>query len=224
MDPDALRLMLGLLFADGYLSRTKTPRSYAYRATFLGGMGEMELLEEKLAEVRKCLGTVAKIDSFTVGRKSQPEPGVIKKSGTKVYRFRIASFQLEPLWRLLHPRGYREITSALVELLGARAAAWLWSENVRILSEEKSDGGAVLRRVGQTGEEAEIVSEWLARLTGARSEISTKKRTPRLLFDRGNKELLQTALHPVAPFYSRWLFKPEGLGMPRIAPARRART
>lgn len=216
MDPDAFRLMLGLLFADGHLSRLRTPRGHSYRATFMGGMGETALLEEKLAEVRKCVRTNARIDTFTVGGRVQLDSGIIKKSGTKVCRFRVASRQLEPLWRLLHPRGYREITSALVENLGARAAAWLWSENVRILSEEKGDGGAILRRVGQGGEEAEIVSEWLARLTGARSLISTKKRTPRLLFDRSNKELLQTALHPVAPFYSRWLFKCEATGMPHI--------
>jgi hypothetical protein len=174
----------------------------------MNGSGEQSLLREKLFEVRKCIPTSAKIDSFTVKTWDSNGERLLRKRGSLVYRFRIASFTLEDHWRALHPQGYRQITSALLEQLGARAAAWLWSENVRILGEDSGDGAAVLRRVGQQADEAEMVSEWLARITGARSQISTEKRTPRLIFDRGNRELLQTALHPVAPFYSRWLFKP----------------
>jgi hypothetical protein len=209
MDPDAFQLMLGLLFADGHLSRSRRPRGYSYRATFMNGVGEKQLLEEKLFEVRKCLPTRAEIDQFTVKGAlcRDSEKHLIRKRGSLVYRFRVSSNHLEGHWRLLHPQGFREITSPLLERLGARAAAWLWSENVKILPEDDGDGAAVLRRVGRRGDEAEMVSEWLARLTGARSRISLEKRTPRLLFDRGNRELLQATLHPVAPFHSRWLFK-----------------
>ena len=161
MDPDAFRLMLGLLFADGYFHRSKTPRGFKYRATFLGGMGEMPLLQEKLFEVRKCLRTNAAIDTYVVARKPRNGPdSPIRKSGTRVCRFRVSSRHLDACWRVLCPQGYRQITSALVGKLGARAAAWLWSENVRLLPEDgDGDGGAILRRVGRTGEEAEIVSE-----------------------------------------------------------------
>lgn len=209
MDPDAFQLLLGLLFADGHLSRTKRPRGYAYKAAFMGGVGEKELLEEKLFEVRKCLPARGGIDSFMVkARPKEVDDGrLIRKKGTLVYRFRVCSKHLEAHWRLLHPRGYREVTSPLLERLGARAAAWLWSENVRILPDDTHDGRAVLRRVGRTGLEAEMVSEWLARLTGARSRISLLESTPRLHFDRSNRELLQATLHPVAPFHTRWLFK-----------------
>lgn len=208
MDSDGFQLLLGLLFADGYLSRYRRPRGYAYRATFLNGVGEKKLLEEKLFEVRKCLPVRAEIDSYRVKTTAEGDdrPAVRRKESV-VYRFRVRSPHLEGIWRILYPRGHREITSALLERLGARAAAWLWSENVRILGDDDHDGVAILRRVGQTGAEAEMVSEWLARLTGARSRISLAKRTPRLHFDRNNRELLQSALHPVAPFHSRWLFR-----------------
>ena len=209
MDPDAFRLLLGLLFADGNLSRTRCPRGYHYRATFMGGVGEKPLLEEKLFEVRKCLPVRAGIGHYMVkSRKADHDPAAIRKKGTLVYRFRVCSKHLEGHWKMLRPRGYPEVTSSLLECLGARAAAWLWSENVRILPEDTHDGVAVLRRVGDTGPEAEMVAEWLALLTGAKGYIDLRKRTPRLHFDRNNRELLQTALHPVAPFHTRWLFKP----------------
>jgi hypothetical protein len=177
-----------------------------------GGVGEKEVLEEKRFEITRAIGARGTIDSYFSRRLSslEADDARIAPRGTKVLRFRVASKQLAPVYALLYTRGRRRITSALLEKLGGRAAAWLWCENVKLLPEEhENESGAILRRVGAGFDEAALVSEWLARLTGAQGVVSEPGvfRSPRLIFDRNQKEMLQATLMPFAPFSRRGLFK-----------------
>lgn len=205
MDTDATRGLLGLFLADGHLHRIRTPTRYRIRAVIEGGEGEIDFLDEKAAELRRYIPTAAAIGRYQT---SQRDSG----NRTTVCRLRVTSDALQPIYNLLYPRGCRQITQPALELLGGRAAAWLWAENARPLT-----GGAfALKRVGATGSEALLIAGWLRMLTGAQGEPYGQdpqqrlRRKPRLLFQTQQAAHLQTALLPYAPASRRSLFLPGG--------------
>lgn len=158
------------------------------------GITESAFLQEKVDEFQQFLPTRAQIVPYRTGR-----PGHGKT--TTVLRFRVSSDKLRPVYNLLYPEGERMITSACLELLGGRAAAWLWAEGVRPHGDVTE-----LARVGFTLYEAELVSQWLETITGAASSVCEKRVRPRLRFEASQAEKLKTALWTYAPQSRRHLF------------------
>lgn len=197
LDTVDVRGLLGLLFADGSLTYHHGPTRDHVRATLNAGAGERDFLEEKVAEVREFIPTQARIIPYQTRERDSG-------NRTTVLRFRFTSGKLKPIYNLLYPSGEREITRPVLELLGGRAAAWLWAEGARIRS-----NGATLRRVGNLTDEARLISGWLQLITGAESEVTTDQIRPRLFFHPRQAQILQGALLPYAPTSRRHLFQVE---------------
>lgn len=170
------------------------------KATFHGGLDEREFLEEKAGEVRLIVPTEAKISTYRM-RPSQTG------HQTSVLRFRFSSPLLDPVYNLFYPDGFREITYPLLDVLGLKAAAWLWAEGCRRGSEGE---GYRLRRVGTLKSEAQLISGWLEFLTGAKSSLadSSCRRLPQLVFNSEDAEIIKEALLPHAPASRKQRFLP----------------
>lgn len=196
MDTDVVRGLLGLLLGCGRLERIRGPVRSQYRAVLEGGEGETEFLEEKRAEFCRYFPTRASVRTYQTS---------VRDSGrrTTVLRLRVTSSRLQPLFNLLYPYGQQRITRAALELLGGRAAAWLWAENAR-----QVEDGFELGRVGGTEAEAQLVAGWLSMLASAESTPVLHYQKPRLHFDPAQATLLQGSLLPYAPASRRWLFLP----------------
>lgn len=167
-----------------------------------GGANERDFLQEKADEIRRWVPTRAQIAPYFTGPR---ESG----NTTTVLRFRFTSDVLFPIYNLLYPRGDREITRPVLEVLGGRAAAWLWAEGARDLG----DQGWILRRVGQAEDEARLVSGWLEILTGAASAVvyprageRKNKGLPRLLFAPEHAARVRNTLASYAPASRQHLF------------------
>lgn len=199
MDPADVRGLLGLLLADGNLVPYRSPGGGFVQLTLTAGVSESAFLEEKVAEFRQFLPTKAEI---------VPYGCTLRDNGkrTLALRFRVSSAKLFPIYNLLYPGRQRTITSTALEMLGAQAAAWLWSEGARL----SKDGSAQLARVGSSQQEAELVRDWLVMLTGARSELSLSLVRPRLTFPADQCSKIRQALRPYAPITRQHLFQ-EGI-------------
>jgi hypothetical protein len=92
-----------------------------------------------------------------------------------------------------------------LDILGLRAAAWLWAEGYR-----KGDKDHRLRRVGALRDEARLVSGWLEFLTGAKSSVTgqSSRILPQLSFSSKDAEIVKEALLPYAPISRKHLFLP----------------
>lgn len=208
MDTEHVRSLVGLLLADGRLERMRGPVRSQIRAVFDGGVGEKDFLQEKADELLRALPR-------TNARSQMPEIRVHQTiarsngSTTTVLRFRVSDTRLRLIYNLLYPRGRKCITPQALELVGGRAAAWLWAEGARLVKQ-----GWVLRRVGRSAAEGQLLRDWLQLLTGTSAVLlepgddGRQGRSPRLLFEPAQAALLQSALLPYAPTSRRHLFIP----------------
>jgi hypothetical protein len=195
LDAQDVRGLLGLLLADGSLMPYRTPSGGHIQLTLTAGAHESAFLEEKVAELRQFIATQARIIPY------QTTPRANGKT-TTMLRFRLSSTRLRPVHNLLYPRGVRRITSTVLELLGAPAAAWLWAEGAR----PQRDGSVQLARVGADRDQAQLVAQWLATLSGASSSLDTRHIRPRLIFQPEQVAKLAPALALYAPVSRRHLF------------------
>lgn len=190
-----VRGLLGLLLADGSLVPYRTPAGGYVQLTLTAGVSESAFLEEKVREFRQFLSTRAEIVPY----KSTPRSN---GKTTPVLRFRVSTSKLTPIYNLLYPRRSRLITSTVLEMLGAHAAAWLWAEGAR----PDRDGSVELARVGSMTEEALLVQQWLETLTGASSQVILERTRPRLWFSTEQAAKIRSALVSYAPTSRRHLF------------------
>ena len=198
MDAQDVRGLLGLLLADGSLMPYRTPTGGHIQLTLTAGASESAFLAEKVAELRQFIPTEARIIPYTTTPRANGKT-------TTMLRFRVSSPKLRPVYNLLYPRGVRRITSTVLEMLGAPAAAWLWAEGAR----PQRNGAVQLARVGSRREEAELVAQWLGTLTGARSVLEERRVRPRLHLAAPEAAKLAGALAPYAPPSRRFLFTPD---------------
>jgi len=206
MNTQGVRELLGVLLADGNLGRRRTSTHMRIVAAMHGGEDELDFLEEKADEVRRWVPTKARVAPYSTPRR---ESG----NSTAVLRFRFTSEILLPIYNLLYPSGEREITRPALELLGGRAAAWLWAEGARPLDQ---GNGFLLRRVGRLEDEARLVSGWLEVLSGAGSAVvfpraaqGGSRGLPQLWFQSSEVQRLQETLAPYAPRSRAALFQGE---------------
>ena len=196
MDAADVRGLLALLIADGSLVPYRSPSGGFIQLTLTAGAAHSAYLEEKAAEVRQFLPTSAQI---------VPYQSALRPSGkrTEVLRFRVSTRKLRPIYHLLYPHGMRQITRDVLEMLGARAAAWLWAEGMR-----PGKTGVFLARVGQELEEAQLLAGWIETITGVPSVVWSGGIRPRLLFDDSAAARLKGLLRPYAPASRMHLFEP----------------
>lgn len=188
MEAVDVRGLLGLLLADGSLVQYRCPGGGYVQLTLTAGVQESAFLEEKVAEFRVFMPTRAQIVPYKTAVRSTGK-------STTVLRFRVSTNRLRTVYNLLYPRGERRITSPVLEMLGGRAAAWLWAEGAR----PQQDGSVELKRVGGQVGEAALVSDWLETLTGASSQILPDYIKPRLHFAPGHASKIRTVLADYAP-------------------------
>lgn len=128
------------------------------------------------------------------------EPRYYPTSGaahTGQWRLRVSSKYFETAYHLLYPDGLR-LTSAVLELLGAEAIGALWADRGRVLMTKNANfcnGRLGLSRY--TFAEAELLHEWIRRLTGADGRVHHSPRdaqAPMLYYDSLATERLVTAL------------------------------
>lgn len=209
MDAADVRGLLGLLLADGSLVPYRCPGGGYIQLTLTAGAKESAFLEEKVAEFRQFIPTRAQIVHY----KTKPRSN---GNSTSVLRFRVSTTKLRPVYNLLYPRGEREITQTALDMLGAKAAAWLWAEGAR----PSESNGVDLARVGHSLEEALRIGQWLGVLTGAEASLADTHIRPRLRFEADEAHKIQTALQPYAPATRQHLFTNEVWDVSTIRSAR----
>lgn len=195
MDAVDVRGLLSLLLVDGSLAPYRTPGGGYVQLTLTAGPSESAFLEDKVAEFRTFLPTKAKIVPYSTTPRANGKT-------TPVLRFRVSTSKLFPIYNLMYPRGERRITSTVIDMLGAQAAAWLWAEGAR----PHADGTTELARVGQSTQEALLVQQWLEMLTGAVSQVDLERIRPRLWFDGDQSRKIKEALSSYAPRSRQHLF------------------
>jgi hypothetical protein len=143
--------------------------------------------------------------------------------GKGQWRLRVSSRWFETAYNMLYPlsgadeTGYRpfRIEPTTLELLGAEAIAALWADRGRLLTGGRRLRGQLnLSRV--TFEEAELVSDWIARLTGSHSKLDHSPRNggaPMLFFDGEAVLGMLQALRPT------WMAQAECLSLKFQPPA-----
>jgi hypothetical protein len=198
-----------LLLADGSLVPYRSPGGGYIQLTLTAGASESAFLEEKVAEFRQFVPTQAQIVHYKTKPRSNGK-------STSVLRFRVSSTKLRPVYNLLYPGGEREISQTALDMLGAKAAAWLWAEGARVYPEGYVD----LARVGKTFDEALRVCQWIGVLTGAEATLADTHINPRLRFQQREARKIRTALTPYAPASRIHLFKEESWDVSAIRSAR----
>lgn len=120
--------------------------------------------------------------------------------GTGQWRLRVSSKFFETAYRLLYPEGGpMQVSSAVLELLGAEAIAALWADRGRVLMTRSANfcsGRLNLSRFSFA--EAELIHEWIHRLTGCDGRVHHSPRrvdAPMLYFDSLATETLIHSLH-----------------------------
>jgi len=209
LDAIDVRGLLGLLLADGSLVSYRTPGGGYVQLTLTAGPSESAFLDEKVAEFRQFIPTKAKIVPYKTAPRANGQT-------TPILRFRVSTNKLRPIHNLLYPRGERQITKAALDLLGGEAAAWMWAEGMRMLE----SGTVSLARVGNTEEEARLVSRWLETLTGASSSLNHYYIRPRLVFEKEQADKIKSTLYPYAPNSRKHLFTGEEWNASSIRSAR----
>jgi hypothetical protein len=209
LDAADVRGLLGLLLADGSLVPYRSPGGGYIQLTLTAGASESAFLEEKVAEFRQFVPTQAQIVHYKTKPRSNGR-------STSVLRFRVSSTKLRPVYNLLYPSGEREISQTALDMLGAKAAAWLWAEGARVYPEGYVD----LARVGKTFDEALRVCQWIGVLTGAEATLADTHINPRLRFQQREASKIRKALAPYAPASRIHLFQEEVWDVSAIRSAR----
>lgn len=187
LDMDGIRDLLGMLLVDGSFKTYPTPSGGYVQLSLVTGMAAADYLDAKAEVLRRYLPTRAEVMTISNRR------GDSKVS--QQLRLRVSSNRLRPIYNLLYPGGEREITRNALDLLGAKAAAWVWAEGATQLL----DGTTQLRRVGATSYEACLIGGWLEVLTGASSQLAENTRRPRLLLEPEQASKAAAVLAPYAP-------------------------
>lgn len=210
MDVTDVRGLLGLLLVDGSLVLYRTPSGGYIQLTITAGVKESAFLEDKVTEFKTFFPTEAQINPYKTPRRANGKQ-------TQVLRFRCSTNKLRPVYNLLYPSGERQITQPVLDLLGAKAAAWCWAESAEI----GKRGGAKLTRVGNTLTEAMRLHTWLQLLTGASGDVKLCRKRPQIAYSPEEAAKMRDALIQYAPPSRIHLFTGD---VPDVSAIRSART
>jgi len=194
LTPDQARGLSSVLLSSGSFAILRRPTTAYVEIVWSGSQSHAAYFQEKVAEIQKFFPTKARLVS-TTNRTAR---------GKKVYpglRFKITSDRLRPLYNLFVPRGAKRISSACLELCGARAAAWLFCDRGH-----RAPAGFCLRSAVGTPGEAVLLGQWLQTILGVRCLVQVRSRRPLLIFDADNAAKAAEQLLDYAPLTRRHLF------------------
>jgi hypothetical protein len=194
MTPDQARGLSSVLLSSGSFALLRRPTTSYIEIVWSGSQSQAAYFQEKVSEIKKFFPTKARLVS-TTNRTAR---------GKKIYpglRFKITSDQLRPLYNLFVPRGSKRISSACLELCGARAAAWLFCDRGH-----RSPTGFRLRSAVASVEEALLLAQWLQTILGVNCLLRVQGRKPLILLDADNAAKAAEQLIDYAPLTRRHLF------------------
>ena len=164
------RAALTVALGDGslYIAKCgpkKTPRVHI---GLRHSVKQLAYMEHKVKHLKEFMPTKAKIHH------------VLGKSGfknKKVYpmvHFGTSNKHLKAAYNILRPNGYKEITPALLSMLGARAAAWLYMDDGYF---DATNARIDISMGSHSDQEIEMTIDWMEGLTGARGVLAKRSYT-----------------------------------------------
>jgi hypothetical protein len=194
MTPDQARGLSSVLVSSGSFHLLRRPTASYIEIVWSGSQRQAAYFHEKVAEIQHFFPTTAQVSHTrprTAAGSAQP-PGL---------RFKVTSDRLRPLYNLFVPRGSRRISSACLELCGARAIAWLFSDHGR-----RTPRGFELQSVARHAEEAVLLAQWIKTILGVDCRARLRGRRLALLLDPDNAAKAAEQLLDYSPATRRHLF------------------
>ena len=171
MTPDQARGLSSVLVSSGSFHLLRRPTVSYVEIVWSGSQAQAAFFHEKVDEIKRFFPTSAQVTHT----RSRSSADGVKRPGL---RFKITSDRLRPLYNLFVPRGARRISSSCLELCGARAVAWLFSDHGR-----RTPRGFELRGVARNAEEAVLLAQWMQTILGITCRARLRSRRLTLLLD-----------------------------------------
>lgn len=194
MTPDQARGLSSVLVSSGSLGLLRRPTASYVEIVWSGSQREAAYFHEKVDEIQRFFPTTSR----PIHARTTPRDGY---NGPPSLRFKITSDRLRPLYNLFVPRGTKRISSACLELCGARAIAWLFSDHGR-----RTPNGFELRSVARNAEEAVLLAQWMQTILGISCRARLRSRRLALLLDPDNAAKAAEQLLDYSPLTRRHLF------------------
>lgn len=194
MTPDQARGLSSVLVSSGSFYLLRRPTASYIEIVWSGSQAQAAYFHEKVAEIKKFFPTSAQVTHARC-RSS------VDQAERSALRFKVTSDRLRPLYNLFVPRGARRISSSCLELCGARAIAWLFSDHGR-----RTPRGFELRGVARNAEEALLLAQWMQTILGIQCRARLRSRRFTLLLDPDNAAKAAEQLLDYCPATRRHLF------------------
>lgn len=194
MTPDQARGLSSVLVSSGSFYLLRRPTASYIEIVWSGSQRQAAYFHEKVAEVKRFFPTPARV----IHTRPRTLRGVEQPAGL---RFKVTSDHLRPLYNLFVPRGTKRISSACLELCGARAIAWLFSDHGR-----RTSRGFELHSVARNAEEAVLLAQWMKTILGVDCRARLRGRRLALLLDPDNAAKAAEQLLDYSPLTRRHLF------------------
>lgn len=194
MTPDQARGLSSVLVSSGSFHLLRRPTASYVEIVWSGSQAQAAYFHEKVDEIKQFFPTSARV-THTRCRSSA---GQVERPGL---RFKITSDRLRPLYNLFVPRGSKRISSACLELCGARGIAWLFSDHGR-----RTPRGFELRGVARDTEEVVLLGQWMQTILGVSCRARLRSRRLTLLLDPANAAKAAEQLLDYCPATRRHLF------------------
>ena len=164
-ETEITRIALTCALGDGSMVKQKSGK-YHYGRLKMAHSGKQEdYLRHKVKVFRQFFPGKETIYSSMVSA---------MKGGPKKYtsvEWATASPKLNAARNLLYPNGYKEITPAVLSMLGAQAIAWFYMDDGHLC---KSAKNCSIAMCSHSKEEIELTKQWIQYLTGAEGVVKTE--------------------------------------------------
>jgi len=194
MTPDQARGLSSVLVSSGSFYLLRRPTASYIEIVWSGSQRQAAYFHEKVEEIKRFFPTSAQVTH------THPRTSAGVESSASL-RFKITSDRLRPLYNLFVPRGTRRISSSCLELCGARAIAWLFSDHGR-----RTSRGFELHSVARHAEEAVLLAQWMKTILGVDCRARLRGRRLALLLDPDNAAKAAEQLLDYSPASRRHLF------------------
>jgi hypothetical protein len=195
------RAALTVALGDGslYIAKCgpkKTPRVHI---GLRHSVKQLPYMEHKVKHLKEFMPTKAKIHHI------MGQSGFKNKKVYPMVHFGTSNKHLKAAYNILRPNGFKEITPALLSMLGVRAAAWFYMDDGYFDATNKR---LEISMGSHSEDEIQLTIAWMEHLTGAHGVLAKRpytwnneRRTERLLRMSGDhcKKFLDTIRDYSAP-------------------------